>query len=219
VSVTAERGGPSTGAVELYGCKGCGSAVVEVLLEWAHVPYTRHEVVPWKDAAAAEALKRINPLAQVPTLRLADGSVITETVATIVLLDDLHPRARLLPPIGDAARVPVLRWIAFFAGNMYPAISIADFPERWIAGAEAQKALQVGSVERVRQYWQLVESALEPAPYLSGENMTALDVYASMFSHWGTGRRWVDSNCPKTAAALALAEQHPVVQRVWKRNF
>ena len=223
--VAKEHGPPSGGRApdrkehELYGCKGCGSAVIEVMLEWADVAYPRLEVAPWKDSAATEAFQRINPLAQIPTLRLADASVLTETAAMIVLLDELHPGARLLPPIGDPARTQALRWIVFFAANMYPAVSVADFPERWITGAEAQKALKQGSVERMRHYWKIVERTLEPAPYLVGRNMTALDVYAAMFSRWGPGRSWIDANCPNVAAALALTEQDPVVQRVWKRNF
>src|SRR5581483_3700814 len=63
--------------VELYGCKGCGSAVVEALLAWAGVPYTYHEVEPWKPGPAVDALARINPLVQVPTLVLEDGAVVT----------------------------------------------------------------------------------------------------------------------------------------------
>lgn len=207
------------GDIELYGCKGCGSAAIEALLEWSGASYTMHHVEPWKGGAAAEALARINPLAQVPTMRLADGSVLTETAAMIVLIDELYPDARVLPAREDPARAQALRWIAFLAGNMYPAISVGDFPERWIEGDEPRNALKQGALERLRQYWSVLERALQPAPYLVGRDMTALDVYAAMFSHWGPGRKWIDPNCPKIAAALALTEQHPVVAGVWKRNF
>lgn len=205
--------------IELYGCKGCGSAAIEALLEWAGVPYTMHQVQPWKPGEATDAFARMNPLLQVPAMRFADGAVLTETAAMILVLAEQHPAARLLPPPGDPARVQALRWIAFIAGNMYPAISVADFPGRWIADADAQNALKQGSLQRLQHYWTVMERALKPAPYLVSHEMSALDVYAAMFSHWEPGRSWIDANCPHLAAALSLTERQPFVARVWKRNF
>ena len=206
-------------AIELYGCLGCGSAVIEVLLERAGVEFVYREVEPWKKGTAADALKAVNALAQVPTIKLGDGSVMTESAAMIVALDDLHPAAGILPRPGDPRRPLALRWIVFIAGNMYPAISIGDFPERWVKGKAARAELKDGAVERLKAYWTLLEQSLKPKPYLAGAQMTALDVYAAMLSRWRPGRAWVEEHCPRVAAALLLTEQDPVVARVWARNF
>jgi GST-like protein len=192
--------------VELHGCRGCGSAVVEVLLERAEVEFVYHEVEPWEPGPATEALKEVNPLAQVPTLKL-------------VALDESYPAARILPVAGDPRRALALRWIVFIAGNMYPAISVGDFPERWAKSDAARAELKEGAVERLKAYWTMLEQALQPAPYLLGSEMTALDIYAAMLSRWRPGRAWVDENCRQVAAALALSEQDPIVARVWARNF
>ncbi len=206
-------------AIELYGCHGCGSAVIEVLLERAGVEFVYREVEPWKKGAGADALKAVNALAQVPTIKLGDGSVMTESAAMIVALDDLHPAAGILPRPGDPRRPLALRWIVFIAGNMYPAISIGDFPERWVKGKGARAELKDGAVERLKAYWTMLEQSLKPKPYLAGAQMTALDVYAAMLSRWRPGRAWVEEHCPRVAAALRLTEQDPVVARVWARNF
>jgi GST-like protein len=205
--------------IELYGCRGCGSAVVEVLLERAGVPFAYHEVKPSKPGPAIDALKAVNPLAQLPTLKLADGTGMTESAAIIVMLADSYPAARILPAVGDPRRALALRWIVFIAGNMYPAISVVDFPERWVKSEAARAELKDGAVERLKMYWTLLEQALKPAPYLLGREMTALDIYAAMLSRWEPGRAWVDEHCPRVASALALAEQDPIVARVWERNF
>jgi GST-like protein len=205
--------------IELYGCRGCGSAVVEALLQRAGVEFVYHEVQPWEPGPVTEALKAVNPLAQVPTLKLSDGTVMTESAAIIVVLDDGHPAARILPAAGDPRRALALRWIVFIAGNMYPAISVGDFPERWAKSDAARAELKDGAVERLKAYWTMLEQALQPAPYLSGSEMTALDVYAAMLSRWRPGRAWVDEHCRQVAAALALTEQDPIVARVWERNF
>ena len=62
--------------IELYGCRGCGSAVVEALLERAgrRVRVSRGEALR-EGPATDEALKAINPLTQVPTRSsFADGT-------------------------------------------------------------------------------------------------------------------------------------------------
>jgi GST-like protein len=206
-------------AIELYGCRGCGSAVVEALLERAGVEFVYHEVKPSKPGPAIDALKAVNPLAQLPTLKLADGTGMTESAAIIVMLDESYPAARLLPPAGDSRRALALRWIVFIAGNMYPAISVVDFPERWVKSDAARAELKDGAVERLKAYWAMLEQALQPAPYLLGSEMTALDVYAAMLSRWEPGRAWVDEHCRQVASALALSEQDPIVAQVWARNF
>jgi GST-like protein len=206
-------------AIELHGCRGCGSAVVEVMLEWAGVEFTYREVESWEAGPATNELKAINPLAQVPTLKLADGTIVTESAAIIIALAEWHPRAGLLPPPDDTRRAAALRWIAFIAGNMYPAISVGDFPERWVKSDAARAELKDGCVERLKAYWGILEQSLDPGPYLLGEEICALDVYAAMLSRWRPGRTWIDANCPRVAGAIALTEQHPIVARVWARNF
>ena len=208
-----------SGRFELYGGQGCGSAAIEALLGWAGVPYTLHDVTWESGSASLDALRALNPLAQVPTARFEDGTVMTESAAILIALAEQHPAARMLPHVGDAARRVALRWIAFIAGNMYPAISVADFPERWTSEPEGQEQLKRGARERLQAYWRILEGALKPAPYLVGHEMTALDVYVAMVSYWQPGRKWVDANCPRVAAALALTEKQPFVQRVWKRHF
>jgi GST-like protein len=206
-------------ALELYGCRGCGSAVIEALLERAGVAFTYHDVAPWKPGPASDALKAINPLSQVPTLKLGDGTVMTESAAMIMALDEAYPAARMLPPQGDARRPTALRWIVFIAGNMYPAISVRDFPERWVRSEAACAELKDGTVDRLKAYWKILEHALSPVPFLLGKEITALDLYAAMLARWSPGHAWIDQHCPRIAAAIALAEQDPIVARVWARNF
>jgi len=206
-------------AVELYGARGWGSAVIEALLERAGVEFVYREVDPSKPGPALDALKVANPLAQLPTLRLVDGTVLTESAAMIVALDELFPAARILPRASDPKRPVALRWVVFIAGNMYPAISVGDYPERWVTSKDAQAELKNGAVERLKVYWAILEQALTPSPYLLGSEMTALDIYAAMLSRWRPGRAWVGEHCPRVTAAITLTEQDPIVARVWARNF
>ena len=203
--------------MKLHGCKGCGSAAIEALLELAGAAYER-PIFDWDDKAAWDRLRTINPLAQVPTLVTDDGTVMTESAAIALWLADRHPDAALLPQ-AEAARASAYRWIVSLATNTYATIIVGDFPDRWVDGEAAQTSLKAHALERLKAGWTQFEASVAPSPYLAGDAIGALDVYAAMISRWRPGRAWIVEHCPKIAASLAKTEAHPVVASVWGRNF
>ena len=201
--------------MELYGCKGCGSTAIEALLEMADLAYTRH-VFAWEDQDAWTRLRAVNPMAQVPTLVLDDGTVLTESAGIALWI--AGGRTDLLPEAASA-RALVFRWVASFATNVYVPIIIGDFPARWVDGDDAEASLKARALQRLKDAWLAFEADIEPAPYLIGDRISVLDVYAAMIARWRPGRPWLTEHCPKAIAAITLAESHPVVARVWARNF
>src|SRR5215831_8450947 len=118
----------------LYGKKGSGSAAIESAFELADIPYRLIETASWEpNEAFAELLKR-NPLGQIPTLILPDGSALTESAAILIHLGGAHPESGLLPQ-DLVKRAQTVRGLVFIAANCYSAISIIDFPERWCENA------------------------------------------------------------------------------------
>jgi GST-like protein len=202
----------------LYNARGCGGTVVEAVLELLKVPYHLHHVV-WDQWDTWEVLRPHNPMLQVPTLVRSDGVVMSESAAIVQWLLDLNPRSRLRPPAGSPARAAFQRWMAFIPANIYSAISVCDFPARWVAGEEAVSSLGSHARERIKAYWKMVEDGVQPAPFLLGPTMTALDVYVAMITRWRPGRDWFRVACPKLMAAATRTEAHPVVAKVWARNF
>lgn len=83
--------------IKVYGVPGWGSAISEVMLTLAEIPYHFINVDGFdSDGPQRELLKTMNPLCQVPTLVLENGSVMTETAAIalmilIVALNFHHP--------------------------------------------------------------------------------------------------------------------------------
>ena len=202
--------------MKLYGAPGCGSAVVEVVLQLAGQPYDYVQTSFWDQNEHFEALKKANPQAKVPTLVLDDGTVMTESAAMLLYIADKVPG---LIPADAAARARFYRWMLFIPANIYAMFDIGDEPSRWVDGEAAQQTLKEKSVEKQKFFWGLMESDLAPAPYLLGTQMTALDIYIAMVSRWRPGRAWFDAHCPKLAAAVNLTEQHPIVAKVWEKNF
>jgi GST-like protein len=206
------------GMLTLYGSNGCGSAVVEVLLELFGETWCA-EMISWDDRAAWEKLAPLNPLKQVPILTSDDGMVLTESLAIVFWLLGRHPDTPINPPADSMARATMYRWLAFIVTNIYPALVMEDFPSRWVEGENAEKSLQQHMRARLHLCWKIMEGNVTPAPYLLGTHMTALDIYVAMVSHWRPGRAWIEENCPKIIGAVKLTEAHPVVANVWARNF
>lgn len=78
--------------ITVYGVPGWGSTISELMLSLADIPYEVVDVEGFdQPGPARERLRQINPLCQVPTLRLADGSIMTETAAIALMILDQRP--------------------------------------------------------------------------------------------------------------------------------
>ena len=202
----------------LYGSKGCGSAAIEAGLTLAGAPFTFIEAEPWTPSPAVDALRKLNPLCQVPTLVLPDGTVMTESVAILMWLDAQYPHAGLLP-LAPEERAIHLRWLVYLAANNYPAISIGDFPERWISGDAEREQLKLHAKSRLQGYWQILETQLGVMPNVFGTQASALTVFITTMSYWRPGRAWFNQHCPHLLAGIRYTESDSRLTAIWARNF
>ena len=90
---------------KLFARPGWGSVLVEAQLAWYGLPYEIEDLDDlFKSTEARERLRPVNPLAQVPTLMLPDGQVLTESAAITLHLADATQSADLVPGPGENAR-------------------------------------------------------------------------------------------------------------------
>ncbi len=165
-----------------------------------------------------DALRELNPLCQVPTLVLPDGTVMTESVAILMWLAAQYPDSGLLPNVPKEKAIH-LRWLVYLAANNYPAISIGDFPERWIAGDAQQEELKRNAKTRLEGYWQLLETHLGAIPDVLGTQAGALSVLITTMSYWRPGRVWFNQHCPHLLTSIRYTESDSRLTDVWARNF
>ena len=127
----------------LFARPGWGSALVETQLAWYCLPYEIEDLDDlFKSTTARERLRLVNPLAQVPTLLLPDGQVLTESAAITLHLADATQSADLVPGPGETARPAFLRWLVFLVANVYPTFTYADDPAR-CTPPQAMRCLRV----------------------------------------------------------------------------
>jgi GST-like protein len=206
----------------LYGKAGSGSAAIEAALVVARAPFRIVETASWaKKNAYAEPLA-VNPLGQIPTLVLDDGSALSESAAILIHLGSVHEDSKLLPE-KMSERAQAVRGLVFIAANCYAAISIIDFPERWCENADGDEKLQerirVATRARLHRYWEMFADVFPARPYLSGQDLGALDLLAAVVSKWSGSRQHLERHRPAFFDTLMRIEGHSDVAPVFARNW
>ena len=204
----------------LYGMQGSGSASTEAALALIGAPCRIVATASWERNAAFDELLRINPLGQIPTLALEDGSVLSESAAILIHLGGAHPESGLLPR-DASARAQAIRGLVFIAANCYAAISIIDFPERWCENADEamQARIRAGSRARLHRHWEIFADLFPAQPYLGGERPGALDLLAAVVSKWSGARAHLRQARPAFHDALLRVEAHPKVAPVFAQHW
>lgn len=206
----------------LYGKLGSGAASVHAALEIIGAPYRLVETASWEPNAAFDELLAINPIGQIPTLKLPDGTALSESAAILIHLADAHPAAQLLPA-DTAARAQAIRGLVFVAANCYPCITIIDYPERFCANADddesVKERIRKGTRDRLHRHWEIFADMFPARPYLCGGHIGALDLYATVVSKWSGGRAHVAQHRPAFHEALQRIDAHPKVGPVFGRHW
>lgn len=204
----------------LFGFQGSGSAAVEMALILAGQPWRQIDAASWEPASAYGELLALNPLGQIPTVLLPDGTVLSESAAILIELGLRHPASRLLPT--DAAeRAQAIRGLVFIAANCYAAISIGDFPERWCEAPDedSNARIRAGARARLHAHWRIFADTFAARPYLGGAKPSALDLLAAVVSRWSGSRVYLAHERPAFAALLARIEADPRLAPVFARHW
>ena len=204
--------------IKLYSRLGWGSAIVEAQLDWYGLPFIVEPVGDMlRDPEARRKIEGINPLAQLPTLVMPDGTVMSESAAITLLLADITGEDSLVPRPAARERAAFLRWLVFIVANIYPTFTYADVPARFVE-VEAAQAPFVATLDAYRQkLWrQLADEA--SAPWFLGNRFSALDIFIAVMTRWGPKRPWFEKETPKLFAIARAVDALPQLADMWKRN-
>lgn len=211
-------------SLTLYGRDETGSAAVEALLVEAAIPFTLINV-PSNSVTDPELIKqrdayhKINPMAQVPTLKINDYAM-TESAAIMLWLGDVYGEEMakagfFIPGNADILRADYLRWLFFFATEHYQAHLFFAYAKRWTDNdpkhTELQRAKAHAAIERQLT---LVEQRLGGDPYFYGDKISPLDFYAAMLFGWNAEI----SKFPRAAAHMKRVALRAKSADIWARH-
>lgn len=203
---------------QLYGHRNSGAAAIEAALELCEIPYRFIDVEASPESA--QTLEKLNPLKQIPTLQLPDGSVLTESAAILIHLGLTFPQSNLLPD-DVAERDQAIRGLAFIVSNCYAAIGIIDYPERWLdeSDEKSRQNLMAGARQRLHWSWEVFADQFSGELYLGDEAPGALDVLAAVVSRWAGSREHLRGTRPGFYAWLERIDRHPTLAPVFARHW
>jgi GST-like protein len=207
------------GGYTLWGRPGWGSAIVEAQLDWYGLPFTFEPVEDlFRTPGAKAKLEKVNPLAQVPTLVMPDGGIMSESAAITLLLADITGKDSLVPRAGAPERAKFLRWLVYIVANIYPTFTYADDPSRFVSVNTARDPFRAATDAYAQRLWHQIESETG-SPWFLGERFSALDIYIDVMTRWRPKRGWFESETPRLFAIARKADALPELKEVWKRNY
>jgi GST-like protein len=199
----------------LYGTKGSGSAAVEAALRLAGQPFQLVDAASWVPTPGLEKLKGVNPLVQVPTLVLEDGSVMTESAAILLWAGLRFPQSGLL----SAEPAQAIRGLVYIAANCYAAIGIIDYPARFCAECDDATVgrIRAGTRSRLHEYWRIFADQF--GAQMNAEHPGALDVLAAVVSRWSGARAHLKEHRPELHSLLERVEADARIADIFRRHW
>ena len=193
------------GQLTLYHAAPSRSSIARWMLEELGEPYELQVLDLTKGEQHAQGYLAVNPMGKVPALRHGE-TIVTEAAAICTYLADAFPEARLNVPIGDPCRGAYLKWLFFAPSCIEPAITDRAFPRK---EEPRRSMLGYGDFDTVME---VVAKAVEPGPYLMGEQFTAADVVLGSTLRWGMMFGLLPKR-PEFVAYVGRLEQRPALQR------
>jgi len=215
---------PATSASEdryvLYGAPGSGATPVHAALTLIGAQVDTVDIAPWEGDAERERVSGVNPMRQVPALRLPSGELMTESAAMLLWLGDRHPEAGLCPAPDSPLRARYLRWMVYLPAAIYSMFWVRDDPARLVPDKAAQPAMLERSADRVAHCWHLMDTQIDPpSPYLLGERLSMLDLYVAVMSRWTPTRERFYREAPRMAEAVKRVDADPRLAAFWAARF
>ena len=170
--------------LKLYARKGAGSDAVEALLAVCDQPCDIEYLTRATDGYDPPTFRQINPKGEVPTLVLADGSVMTESAAIMIYLADAFPTANMAPALSSPLRPAYLRWMLFLATAPYVDALLGSYPQRYTTVPGEAAGIKAQALLAADRDYSILSNALADGPFLLGQTMSAVDIYAAMLVSW-----------------------------------
>ncbi len=201
--------------LKLYARKGTGSDAVEALLAIADTAFDVEYVVKCADGYNPSGLKAINPRGELPVLVLDDGSVMTESAAMMIYLADAFPAARMAPALSSSMRPAYLRWMLFLAAASYVDALLSSYPHRYSTDGNAAAGIKAQALISADRDYSILSQAIGEGPFLLGNTMTAVDIYAAMLINWAEDVPAMLARHPNLKTLFDRVASHARIAPLW----
>lgn len=208
-------------SLKLYFAPGACSFVPHSLLETAGAEFEPVLVKLHKGEQNEAAFRAVNPRGQVPVL-VDGGETITQIAAIVNYLDAKFPEQQFLPR-EPLARARVLETLAWMNNTVHPTFTHVFMPFKFAGTPEAQEELKAFNAKVYAGLLGEIDALARQAadagrPWLGGERLGPLDVYALTLLRWGGFAQIDPTGYPALWAHVQKVAQQPGVARAIERE-
>ena len=153
-----------------------------IVLEEIGKPYGTKAVHILNEEHKSDAYLKINPQARIPAL-IADGKILTETVAILTFLAKRHPESNLLPAdVFQAAQcLSIMTWLSC---AVHPSFRHFGRPERFSDDPVAYQSIKEKGKETFWAHCHEIDTLLAGKQWVMGDQYTVCDPYVLVFYGW-----------------------------------
>jgi glutathione S-transferase len=184
--------------------------IVHWMLEELGVPYETEWLEYVEDMKSPEYLA-VNPMGKVPAIK-HKNTVVTEAPAICTYLAVSYPEKGLVPAVGEPRLADFYRWMHFASGPLEMAVTARSMG--WNVAEEQRRSVGFGCYEDTLD---AVELAIAEAPFICGDQFTAVDVYLGSALIWGMMFGTVEKR-PSFEEYAARLQARPAAQRAVQLN-
>ena len=204
--------------IRLYYYPGNASLAPHVLLEEIGAPFELAFVDRTVGAQKSPEYLKLNPNGLIPVL--VDGDlVLYESAAICLYLADLHPQAKLAPPLRTPERAQLYKWLVWCTNTLQATLMHYFYPARMVNEGDEEAAAQVKAHAQARCGPMLdrldAQLASHGGPWLLGQAYSAADPYALMLCRWTRGFARPARSLPNLGPYLQRMLARPAVQRAF----
>lgn len=173
--------------MKLYYLPGACSMTAHIVLEWTGAPYQTQRMAHGE--LKQPAFLALNPAGAVPALE-DGGWVLTQNVAILNYLADLHPQAGLAGDGSARSRAEVNRWLGFVNSDLHPAFKPLFGGTAFLGDEAVIEQTKAQARKNVRALLERASRQLEGREWLAGSRSIA-DAYLYVVARW-TGMVGID---------------------------
>jgi glutathione S-transferase len=196
--------------MKLYYSPGACSLASHIALYETGLPFEIDRLIKTtKMTAGGENFMQINPKGYVPTIKLDDGSILTEGAAVLQYIADQKPDSGLAPKAGTMERYRLQEWLTFISSELHK--SFSPFFNK-----DTAEEVKTNARNHLTKRLGYVETQLANKPYLMGDHFTVADAYMFVVVGWSNHVGFDLGPFPRIKEYLARIAVRPAVQAAMK---
>ena len=196
----------------LYIMRGACSLASHIALIWAGSPYTIAQLT--HDEVGGEHFLRINPQGAVPALVLADGTVITQSLAVLQYIADTNPRAQLgAAPDNPRDRAKLNEILADLVSDVHKAWGPVFAPQRYTTRVGNHDDAKQAAFANLDKQYKRMDALMSAREWLVFNRRTVADAYLYVMCSWKDKTPQPLADYPALTAFKSRLDQDPSVKR------